>query len=83
MLHVHLKKHLLKKKLGKAITSNSENQDNKTEKSKELSAEDEIKTDKNPKKINQEVHLLNENDKSKETKASTEKNKTLDSDTTG
>ena len=71
------------KKLGKAITSNSENEDNKTEKSKELSAEDEIKTDKNPKKINQEVHLLNKDDKTKETEALTEENKTIDTDTAG
>ena len=71
------------KKLGKAITSNSEDEDNKTEISKELSIQDEIKTDEKPEKINQEVHLLNEDDKSKETQASTKKNKTLDSDKTG
>ena len=69
------------KKLGKAVTSNSENEDNKTEISKELSVQDEIKTDEKKEKINQEVDLLNEDDKTKETKASTEKNKTLDSDT--
>ncbi len=71
------------KKLGKAVTSNSENEDNKTETSKELSVKDEIKTDEKPEKINQEVHLLNEHNKSKETEASTEINKTLDSDTDG
>ena len=71
------------KKLGKAITSNFENEDNKTETSKESSVQDEIKTVEKPEKINQEVHLLNENDKSKETKASTEKNKILDSNTAG
>ncbi len=71
------------KKLGKAITSNSENEDNKTETSKELSVQDEVKTDEKPEKINQEVDLLNEDDKSQETEASTEKNKTLDSDTAG
>ena len=69
------------KKLGKAVTSNSENEDNKTDTSAELSVEDEIKTDEKPEKINQEVHLLNENDKSIETEASTEKSKNLDSDT--
>ena len=69
------------KKLGKAVTSNSENEDNKTDTSEELSIQDEIKTDEKPEKINQEVHLLNENDKSIETEASTEKIKTLDSDT--
>jgi len=71
------------KKLGKAVTSNSENEDNKTEISKELSVQGEIKKDENPEKINQEVHLLNEDDKLKETDVSTEKNKTLDSDTVG
>jgi len=71
------------KKLGKAVTSNSENEDNKTETSKELSVQDEVKTDEKPEKINQEVHLLNEDDKSKETETSTEKNKTLDTDTAG
>ena len=53
------------KKLGKAITSNSENEDNKTEISKELSVQDDMKTDEKKEKINQEVHLLNEDDKSK------------------
>ena len=71
------------KKLGKAVTSNSENEDNKSETSKELSVQDEVKTDEKPKKINQEVDLINEDDKSKETEASTEKNMTLDSDTAG
>ncbi len=61
------------KKLGKAITSNSENEDNKTDTSEELSIQDEIKTDEKPEKINQKVDLLNEDDKSKETEASTKK----------
>ena len=69
------------KKLGKAVTSNSENEDNKTDTSEELSIQDEIKTDEKPEKLNQEVHLLNEHDKSIETEALTEKSKTLDSDT--
>jgi large subunit ribosomal protein L9 len=63
------------KKLGKAVTNNSENQDKKIEISEELSADDEIKTDKNPKKINQEVQVLIEDDKTKETEASTKKTK--------
>ena len=71
------------KKLGKAVTSNSENEDNKTESSKELSVQDEIKTDEKAEKKNQEVHLLNEDDKSKETESSTKKNKTIDTDTAG
>ena len=57
------------KKLGKAITSNSENEDNKIEISKELSVQDDIKTDEEPEKINQEVNLLNEDDKTKEIEA--------------
>ena len=72
------------KKLGKAVTTNSENEDNKTEISRELSVQDETKTDKKPEKINQEVDLFDENDKSKgSSKASTEKNQTLDSNTVG
>ena len=61
------------KKLGKAVTSNSENEDDKTETSKELSAQDDIKTDEKSEKINQDVDLLNEDDKSKKTDTSTEK----------
>ena len=71
------------KKLGKAVTSNSENEDNKTEISKEFSVQDDIKTQENTEKINHEVHLLNKDDKTKKTKASTEKTKTLDSDAAG
>ena len=71
------------KKLGKAVTTNSEDEDNKTEISKELSVQDEAKKDEKPEKINQEVDLLNENDKSKGFKTSTEKKQTIDSDTVG
>lgn len=71
------------KKLGKAVTSNSENEDNKTEISKELSVQNAIKTDEKPEKINQEVHLPNEDDKTKETETLSENKKTLDSDTAG
>ena len=71
------------KKLGKAITSNSEDEDNKTEISKELSIQDEIKTDEKPEKINQEVESQDKDDESKESTASTEKNKILDSDAAG
>ena len=46
-----------------------------------IEVQNEVKTDKKPEKINQEVNLLNKDDKTKETEASTEKNKTLDSDT--
>ena len=57
------------KKLGKAVITNSENEDNKIEISKELSVQDDIKTDEEPEKINQEVNLLNEDDKTKEIEA--------------
>ena len=69
------------KKLGKAVTSDSENEDDKKEISKEASVQDEIKTDEKPENIHQEVHSLNEDDKTKENEAS--KEKTLDSDTAG
>ena len=71
------------KKLQKAVTSNSENEDDKKEISKELSFQDETKIDDKPEKINQTVDLVNEGDKPKGSKASSEKNKTLDSDTAG
>ena len=63
------------KKLGKAITSNSENEDNKTEMSKEFSVQGEIKTDEEPKKINDPLNVQNEGDEIEESKASTEKTK--------
>ena len=69
------------KKLGKAVTTNSENDDNKKEMSKEFSVKDETKTDEKPEKLNEAVDLLNEDDKTKRSKASSEKNKTSDSDT--
>ena len=68
------------KKLGKAVTSNSEKEDNNTEISKELSVQDEPTRDEEPKKTNQAIDLKNEVDETEETK---EKNKTLDSDTAG
>ena len=71
------------KKLGKAVTSNSENEDDKTEISKKFSVQDEIKTNEEPKKINQAVDLQTENDETEGSKASSEKNKPLDSDTAG
>ena len=69
------------KKLGKAVTSNSEKEDNNTEISKELSVQDEPTRDEEPKKTNQAIDLRNEVDETEESKASTEKNKNLDSDT--
>ncbi len=57
------------KKLGKAVTSNSENEGDKTEKFKEFYVQDEIKTDEKPENIHQEVHSLNEDNKTKENEA--------------
>ena len=67
------------KKLGKAVTSNSENEGDKSEISKEFSVQDEKNTDDKTENKHQEVHSLNGDDKTKEIEASTEK--TLDSDT--
>ena len=53
------------KKLGKAVTSNSEKEDNNTEISKELSVQDEPTRDEEPKKTNQAIDLKNEVDKQK------------------
>ena len=61
------------KKLGKAITSKSENEDNKIEMSKEFSVQGEIKTDDEPKKINESLDVQNEGDEMEVSKASTEK----------
>ena len=69
------------KKLGKAVITNSENEDNKKETSKEFSVQDKIETDEKPEKINQAVDLINEDDKTILSKASTEENKTSESDT--
>ena len=69
------------KKLGKAVTSDSENEDNKKEISKEASVQDEIKTDEKPEKKNQSIEFLNKVDNTKGSKPSTKKNKLSDSDT--
>ena len=69
------------KKLGKAVTSDSENEDNKKEISKEASVQDEIKTDEKPEKKNQAIEFLNKVDNTKESSPSTKKNKLSDSDT--
>ena len=51
--------------------------------SKEFSVQDEIKTDEEPKKIKEALDVQNEGDEIEESKTSTEKNKTPDSDTAG
>ncbi len=71
------------KKLGKAVTSNSENEDDKTKISKKFSVQDEISIDDELKKNNQAFDLQKEGDETEGSKSSKEKNKTLDSDTAG
>ena len=67
------------KKLGRAVTSNSDDKDDELETSEELSKQDEITTDEINQKTSEKIDLLNENDKNKGSKVSKEKNKTLDS----
>ena len=70
------------KKLGKAITSNSENEDNKAELSEELPLQNEIPTDEKVDKTTDSVDLINDDDedKAKDPETPTEKNKTSDPD---
>jgi len=70
------------KKLGKAVTSNSEIEDNKIEISKEFSDQNEIETVEIQEKTTKPVDLINEVDNTNDPKTSTKKNKILDSDTT-
>ena len=66
------------KKLGKAITSNSDNENNKTELTEELLDQNETPINKKQSKT---VDLLNEDDKSKKSAVSDKKNEASDSDT--
>ena len=68
------------KKLGKAITTNTENEENKTEIIDDFSDQDEMTIDK-PEKTKQAVSLLDEKDKVKESEDLSKKNKTSDTDT--
>ena len=67
------------KKLEKAVTSNSDDKDNELKTSEELAKQDEITTDEINQKTSKSIDLVNKDDKNKETKVSTEKNETLDS----
>ena len=67
------------KKLGKAVTSNSDDKDNELKTSEELAKQDEITTDEINQKTSKSIDLVNKDDENKETKVSTEKNETLDS----
>ena len=71
-----------KKLLPQSAMEFIKNKDNNKVSSKEFSVKDETKTDENTEIINQTVDLPSEDDKTKGSKASTEKNKTSDSDTT-
>ena len=64
------------KKLGKAITSNSENEDNQTEISEKSSNQDEVTTNDKKEKTTQALDSLNEDDEIKVSQDSSEKNKT-------
>ena len=70
------------KKLGKAITSNSDNEDNKAELTEESLDQNETATDKKTDKATQTTDILDENKKTKRSEASTKKNEKLNSDTT-
>ena len=67
------------KKLEKAVTSNSDDKDNELKTSEELAKQDEITTDEINQKTSKSIDLVNKDDENKETKVSTEKNETLDS----
>ncbi len=70
------------KKLGKAITSNSDNEDNKAELTEESLDQNETATDKKTNKAAQTTDILDEDNKTKRSEASTKKNEKLNSDTT-
>ena len=68
------------KQLGKAITSNSDKEDDKSEVSEELIPQNEIVTDVPKSKTTETIELQNEDDKIKETKDITEEIKSVESD---
>ena len=69
------------KKLGKAITSNSDNKDNKTELTEELLVQNKTLTNEKQDQTTQTNDLVNEDDKSKQSEASNKNNEALDTDT--
>ena len=72
---------ITQKKLGKAVTGNSDDKNDKLETPEELKKQDEIITNELNDKKTKTVNLVNVDVKTNETEASIPKNKTLDSDT--
>ena len=68
------------KKLGKAVTSNSDDKDNKIEILEESIVQDEILTDELKDKTTKKIYLVNKDDETKEIDVSTEKNNAIESD---
>ena len=69
------------KKLGKAITSNSDNEDSKTDLTEELSVQNERSTNEKQDKTIQEVDSVNKDEKTKKSDVSNKKNEALNTDT--
>ena len=68
------------KKLGKAVTSNSDDKDNKIEILEESIVQDEILTDELKDKTTKKIDLVNKDDETKEIDVSTEKNNAIETD---
>ncbi len=68
------------KKLGKAVTGNSDDKDNKVEMSEESILQDQILSDQLKDKTTEKVDLVNKNDETNEIDVSTEKNNAVESD---
>ena len=69
------------KKLGKAITGDSNNEDNKTDLTEELLVQNETSTNQKQDNTTQKVDLLNEDDKTRPSDISNKQNEELDTDT--
>ena len=68
------------KKLGKAVTSNPDDKDNKIEMLEESIVQDKIITDELKDKSTEKIDIVNKDDETKEIDVSVEKNKAVDSD---
>jgi len=68
------------KKLGKAVTSNPDDKDNKIEMLEESIVQDKIITDELKDKTTEKIDIVNKDDETKEIDVSAEKNKAVDSD---
>ena len=68
------------KKLGKAVTSNSDDKDNKIEMLEETIVQDEIITDELKDKTTEKIDIVNKDDETKEIDVSVEKNNAVDTD---